>query len=1284
MTFPTGRLPALGSLAEATPHARLLSNGRFTSLLTGAGTGFAACDGVRLTGWSGDRVEDAEGLFLHLRDLDTRATWSLGQPPAGGRAAYRPGRVEVTRADDGIESTLEACVAPDAPAEVRRLRLHNASGRPRRLEVTTYAEVVLHDAAAHAAHPAFSKLFVQTAVDESLGVLCATRRPRGAGAPPPVLVHGLFGPGAAQWETDRVRFVGRGRSCAEPLALATSTPLSGTVGSVLDPIVSWRRTVRLDPGETARFVCVLGCAETVSGATALALRWAEPGAPTAALAGAATRAERVLADLGLSAAEGEYLHELAGAMLYGDPALRASREVVARVQGRLEEVGALGVAVGRPLLVTEVSAARAPERLDEVARALRYWQAHGLAVEALLVCDDVGGLAAGGVPGLRVVARSAVEARLLDVARAAACLMLRDAWPPCPRSETAVPGVAAAVAPSAAAPEHPRRDEALLFYNGYGGFTTDGRAYVIDVPGEAGERPPMPWTNVLANPDLGCVVSESGAGCTWSRNSREHRLTPWSNDPVSDPHGEALYVRDEDSGSFWSPQPGPAGAGGAYEARHGFGWTTWRHVRAGLESEVCTFVAVADPVRVTRVRLSNTSGRPRRLALLSYARLVLGVLPTDAPHAVITEHHPDTGMLSARSGLRGVSLDGAVFGAVVGAPNGTAVAGTCDRLAFIGRGGSPARPAALATPGPLAVRAGSGLDPCFVLQVLLEIPAGATIECAFLLGDAPSPAAARALVARYDAPGAAEQALAEVRESWDRLLGAVHVETPSPAVDLMVNGWLAYQTLACRLWGRTAFYQSGGAYGFRDQLQDAAALVWVRPDLTRAQLLLHAAHQFVEGDALHWWHPPDDRGMRTRFSDDLLWLPLLTAFYVQTTGDRGVLDEPVGFVTARALAPGEDEVFLSAQPAPGAADLYAHCCRAIDRSLALGAHGLPLMGTGDWNDGMNLVGRDGRGESVWMGFFLYTLLGDFVPLCEARGDGARVARYCAHGDALRVAVNDAGWDGAWYRRAYFDDGTPLGTVQAEECRIDVLPQAWAVISNAAPRARADAAMDAVERELLMDPPGLLRLLAPPFDRTPHEPGYIKGYVPGIRENGGQYTHAALWAVRALAELGRRNRAAAWLEMLTPVAHTRTAQDVATYQVEPYVVAADVYAVPPHRGRGGWTWYTGSSGWMLRVALESVLGFTVRDGRRLLLRPCVPDGWPGYALTYRLVDGRTRYEVTVENPDGCAAAVRAATLDGAAAAVRDGTAEIPLVADGAVHQVVVTLGAHVASPAASKR
>jgi cyclic beta-1,2-glucan synthetase len=804
-----------------------------------------------------------------------------------------------------------------------------------------------------------------------------------------------------------------------------------------------------------------------------------------------------------------------------------------------------------------------------------------------------------------------------------------------------------------------------------GGFSADGTEYVIRVDGDC--RPPLAWINVIANPEFGGFVSESGAAHTWSRNSHENRLTPWYNDPLADPHGEALYVRDDASNAFWSPQPGPAPAAAAYEARHGFGYTTWRHRSHDLAQEVVTFVPPHDPVRVVRVRLQNESDTARRVSLFAYQRLVLGTLAGESGRSVVTAHDPTPGMLLAHNRINGDFAAGEVFASAACEAANARIAWTTDRAAFIGRNGTPAAPHGVARAATLDGVAGAGLDACFALQVACEIPAGGAAECAFLFGEARDRDGAAALVSRYRSRASIEAGLSETREFWHASLTAIQIETPVPAIDVMVNGWLLYQTMSCRIWGRSALYQSGGAFGFRDQLQDSAALVYSHPELARAQIVLHAAHQFVEGDVLHWWHAPASRGTRTRFSDDLLWLPYIAVFYARTTGDWSVLRQRVGFLSAPPLAPGQDEAYLLPTPAAETADIYTHCCRAIDRSLTRGAHGLPLMGTGDWNDGMNRVGREGRGESVWLGFFLYRVLEDFVPQCEFRGDTERVRRYTEYQRALGEALNSTGWDGAWYRRAYYDDGAPLGSAQNLECRIDALAQSWAVISGAAPAAKAAEAMDAVENQLVDREAGLIHLLWPPFDRDPHDPGYIKGYLPGIRENGGQYTHAATWVLRALAELGRRDRAAAYLEMISPAHHGSSAERLAVYQVEPYVVVADVYGVAPHLGRGGWTWYTGSAGWLYRVAVESILGLRIEKWATLLLDPRIPDQWPGFRLRLRLPNGAGEYEISVENPKRKAATVQSVDVDGIPAMVDAGRVRLALANDGGKHRVRVVMG-----------
>jgi cyclic beta-1,2-glucan synthetase len=1150
------------------PPAYVLGNGRYAVLVTRSGAGYSACAGCALTRWTPDPIRQTRGFFVLVRDIERNDTWSAGFEPLARRPQRYAmqavdGRIDITRLDDGIETKLEICVVPDADVELRRVTLANHDSVACHLEITTYLEVVLNDLRADAAHPVFSKLFIQTMWLPELESLLARRRPRSADEAPLWLVHRLMGGESdVSFETDRLRFLGRGRSPANPAALEPGVALSGTVGDVLDPVLSLRRRIRLVPGESASVTAVLGAASSLAAAAALVSRFG----PTSRV----------------------------------DAAFAAARDA----QGSVA--------------VTRGGSHDADPMIREALALPASWE------------------------------------HAIDV-------------PPIPCSRPAQRGApfqrATADAGDALAWSH----EQLQYFNGTGGFSEDGHEYVIRLdPSDAAlHPPPVPWSNVIANERVGFITTESGAGHTWAGNSRRYRLTPWSNDPVTDPPGEALFIRDEDAGIFWSPLP-VAPVTGRYEVRHGIGYSRYLHRSGGLDQDVRVFVPREDPVKIALMTLHNASERVRRLTVFAYARWVLGAKAQETAQTVLTRRDDAQAMILAEN--PGAAFAGVAFAALTGAARATA-----DRAAFLGAFGTLSAPAAVTAGRPLTEQTGPGLDPCAAFEAPIELRPGETLSLSFLLGHAHDDAAASALVAKYSDPETATQALEHVRVCWQDLVAGLQITTPVPAIDLMVNGWLAYQTLSCRIHGRSAFYQSGGAFGFRDQLQDAAALVFIAPELTRAQILLHAAHQFREGDVLHWWHPPDGLGIRTRFSDDLLWLPYIAAFYVRATGDHSLFNENVRFITGRTVPEGDDEVSLVPEDAGESGSVYEHCCRAIDRSLTRGAHGLPLIGSGDWNDGMNRVGREGRGESVWLGFFLYDILDDFIPICEARGDGTRASHYRDYRTALARALDLSGWDGQWYRRAYYDDGTPIGSATSDECRIDAIAQAWAVMSGVASSERAACALDALEEHLVDEEGGLIRLLDPPFDRTPHDPGYIKGYLPGVRENGGQYTHGALWVVRALAEAGRTDRAARLLEMLSPVSHATTPAGVAVYRAEPYVIAADVYGAPPHVGRAGWSWYTGSSGWMLRVAIESLLGFELDHGRAIRLRPRLPADWPGYRIRYRVPGTGTRYDIEVRRSAAPSDSRVRATVEGSVdLRVEGDIVVIGLEADGRPHAVTVTI------------
>jgi cyclic beta-1,2-glucan synthetase len=813
----------------------------------------------------------------------------------------------------------------------------------------------------------------------------------------------------------------------------------------------------------------------------------------------------------------------------------------------------------------------------------------------------------------------------------------------------------------------------LTFDNGLGGFTGDGREYVIHL--KPGQWTPAPWTNVIASEHLGMIVSESGLGCTWAGNSGENRLTSWRNDPIADPPAEAVYLRDEDTAEVWSPTPLPSRAAAPYQIRHGQGYSVFEHTSHNLVQRLLIFAATDAAVKVARLRLTNGSKRTRRISVTYYAEWVLGTAHEESSRYLVPEFASGANALLVHNPY---NQD---FGTQVAflAATRELHALTTDRAEFLGQRGDYAQPAALQRVG-LTATASPGGDTCTAMQVLIWLAPGETKEVSFLLGQSADREEALTLINQFQHSETIDAAWQAVSAFWDDLLGHIQVRTPDPGLDLLVNRWLLYQALSCRIWARTSSYQPGGAYGFRDQLQDVLAFLATRPLIARDQILRAARHQFEEGDVLHWWHPPRGRGVRTRISDDLVWLPFVTAEYVEATGDRSILDEKIPFMTGDLLQKGEDErygLFPASVAEP--ASLLEHCRRALAKAITAGPHGLPLIGTGDWNDGMNRVGALGQGESVWLGWFLYHTLTRFADLCEAIPGRNHAGEYRTRAEQLRLALAAAAWDepdGHWFRRAYYDDGKPLGSIQNNECQMDSLSQSWAVICGAAPERQARQAMDSLYERLVRHDPGLVLLLDPPFDRTYRDPGYIKGYVPGIRENGAQYTHAAIWAIWAYAKLGDGDRAGELLRLINPIYHADTPDKVSQYRVEPYVVAADVYSAPATVGRGGWTWYTGSASWMYRVTVEMILGVR-RRGEELEVDPCIPAAWPGYELDYRF--GSSTYHIRVDNPEGVSHGVKKLSVDGKAAQGK----RIALRDDGKEHRVEVRLGERTKSEISSE-
>ena len=1282
---------------EATPRTHLLSNGRYAVMITVAGSGYSRWRDIAVTRWREDTTRDCWGSYIFLRDAQTGSVWSAGYQPCGVEAddyevSFSEERAEIIRRDGDWSTTFEVVVSSEDDAEVRRISVTNMGTRARDLQVTSYAELSLAPHAVDVAHPAFANLFVQTEFVPEISALLATRRRRSdddatVWAAQVVVVEGDT-VGELQFETDRARFLGRGHHVRTAVSMVDGRPLSNSVGSVLDPMMSLRRTVRVLPGGTARIVF-----STIVGASRdqvldLADKYSDPRVFERALSLAWTQTQVQLHHLGIGTDEAQLFQRLANAVLYSDAALRPSSETLE--PGTLERASlwAHGISGDLPIVLACIDKAEDVDIVRQLLRAHEYWRMKQLSADVIILNEKTASYEQDLQSSLEALVRGSRLRLLPDTGGARGSIYLLRSELLSPQERMLLQQFARVVllsrrgtlaeqvarlqrrrlAPPSRLPSRrwstrldvplPERD--VEFFNGLGGFADDGREYVT-ILGE-GLRTPRPWINVIANPSFGFIVSESGSGFTWSLNSHENQLTPWSNDPVTDVSGEMLYIRDDDSEELWSPtalpirdEPAP------YVACHGQGYSRFHHGSHGILVELLQFVPPEDPVKISRLTLQNLSGRSRRLTVTAYAEWVLGSSRSDSAPYIITEIDSETGALFARSTLGGEFRGRIAFVDLAGKQTSW----TGNRTEFLGRNRTPERPLALELGGRLSGKVGAGLDPCGALQLSLELEADERAEIVWFLGQTEGREQARLLLKRYRNADV-NALLQEVTRRWEDVLGALQVRTPERAMDVLLNRWVLYQTLVCRVWARAAFYQLSGAYGFRDQLQDVMALSVSARDVTREHLLRAAARQFVEGDVQHWWHPPSGRGVRTRISDDLLWLPFAVIQFLEVTNDTTVLDEVVPFLDGPVLTEGQHELYFEPRVSEMRATLFEHCARALDRSLAVGSHGLPLMGTGDWNDGMNRVGQGGTGESIWLGWFLHTVLWEFSKVAALRGEHVRAETWRLHVSALKAALERDGWDGEWYRRAYFDDGTPLGTAADPECRIDSIAQSWGVISGAADPGRGVRAMAAVDQHLVNRRERLILLLTPPFDRTSLDPGYIKGYVPGIRENGGQYTHAAVWTVLAFVALGDGDKAAELFRMLNPIHRVASRSNVQRYKVEPYVVAGDVYAEPPHVGRGGWTWYSGAAGWLYRAGVEWMLGFRLR-GATLCVDPCIPRHWSGYSIRFRYHSAL--YNIVVENPRHVSRGVTLAELDGTPLIGRD---NIPLVAAGE-HHIRIVLG-----------
>lgn len=1267
------------------PRTHLLSNGHYTVMLDNAGSGFSAMDrDISLTRWREDAISNSLGSYIYIRDLETGSVWSTTyQPtcvePETYEVVFSPDKADYKRRDFDIFTNMEVTVSPEDNVEVRRVSFTNLSSKRRVLEITSYAEVSLGDPRGDAAHPAFSKMFIESEFFEERQALVFSRRQRSEHDKRLYFLH--MANMKTQWarvdcETSRFEFLGRGNSLRNPKALHSGNTLSGSVGHVLDPVSALRTHVEIESGATESINFIYAAATGRKTILSYASRYREPHQVSRAFEMAWSQSSVELRNERVAARQNQVYQRLGNAMLFNVEQFRADTEVLSRNHLAQSALWRFGISGDLPICLVHITAPEQTKLVQEVLLAHNYLRLRGLSFDLVILNEYPGGYLQALQEELEYLTRASVSGSLVDkkggvFLRTMVQLsedekdLLFTVARVCLSGErgnlsSQIKFEEALSSPLYRKPTQPRGTvesnlKALEFNNGIGGFSNDGRSYSLAV-GE--QLPPLPWCNILSNPNFGTLVSESGASYTWADNCRENRITPWSNDPVNDPSPEVVYIRDTESGIFWCPTPRPVHSKANYDVEHSFGASTFRSQIEGIETRLDISIASQERVKWWKMNVKNTSSTEKRLEFFLYVDWALGPSREENFRFVqtgfdISSHclhasNPYSADFSKRVSFIGSNLD------IIGY--------SASKAEFIGRDHSIKLPLYLATQSsskiqsrlgaahdgyPLSRKTGTGFDPCGVIKVSLTLAPGKSSDVLFFLGQAESVDDMRRVATRYSSLQIQKSETKKYQQELNSVLSTVRVSTPERSFDMLMNGWLLYQVMNSRLYGRTGFYQSGGAFGYRDQLQDVLALLWSKPQTARSQILLHASRQFLDGDVQHWWHPPSGKGVRTKISDDFLWLPLVTARYIEATGDHAILDDTATYLEGPVLGEHEHEIYIVPRSLPDSGDLYQHCIKALERAMNVGVHGLPLMGAGDWNDGMNEVGKDGKGESVWMAWFLIVCLQEFLPLIRKRKDDELAIRYEQKIAQLRENIEKHAWDGAWYRRAYFDDGTPLGSASNTECKIDSISQSWGILSQAGDKTvgnpqRLQTAMSNVYKHLVDEEVGIVKLLAPPFDKSLPHPGYIKGYAPGIRENGGQYTHSAAWVIIATAMMGNGEKAIELINLINPINHTDDADGVKRYQGEPYVFCGDVYAVAPHQGRAGWSWYTGSASWIYQAGLHYILGLRINN-QVLSFEPCVSASWTNFSA--QLKWNNTAISITFHNPNGVQKGVQKVMVNG---------------------------------------
>lgn len=1237
------------------PETHLLSNGAYSLMITNSGTGYSKIDNMLIYRWKEDVTRDNKGTFFYIRNVNSNDYWGATFEPCKStgdkyEVTFALDKAEFLRKDGNIETRTEVAVSNEDNCETRRLNITNHSEHSRIIEITSYSEITLTTYSSDIVHPAFSNLFISTEFIDSLNCIIANRRVRQRNAKQPWVMEtiSVYGEkiGPIQYETSRANFIGRCNNLTSPQVMERDSVLKNTVGAILDPIISMRVRVKVPPQGTIKVSYTMGIGNSRNEVVDLAKKYKDIHNVDRIFELSWTQAQLEMKYLGIKSSQANLYQLMASNLLFLNATFKDREEDIKSISKAQSDLWPYGISGDLPIVLLIINKQKHIDILRQMLNAHEYWSTKGLKVDLVIVNMEESGynqtlqdlardfiasshsrdkqnkpggvflhskstMAAEDIKFLSAIARLVInpdKGSLMSQIKSSN-KVLDDA------EELSVKNINYNSFP------YKFKIPALEYYNQYGGFNLKNNEYTIILNNY--KNTPAPWINVISNGNFGFNVSENGVSYSWYKNSRENKITNWSNDPIEDGESEEIYLRNEENGKVWSISPKPVRDEGEYIIAHGFGYSIFEHEFEGVIGKATMFAAKEHSAKLCIVKLKNNTRTQRKISITYYARMVLGVNPEQTAQYISTYYNTDNQYIYANNPYSKHFNKLYAYLKIIG---GNDISYTGNRKEFFGRGGSVECPKALKRIR-LSNTVGSGYDPCISMNCKFNLQPEEERYLTIIFGEDESIEKINEVINKFSKLKAVDDELSLVKNSWSNILGKIKVKTPDKTMDILLNGWLMYQVISCRLWAKTAFYQCGGAVGFRDQLQDSMAALYLNSEICKKQIIYSASRQYVEGDVQHWWHPIINSGIRTRFSDDLLWMPFVTADYIKNTGDYSILDEKQPYLKDKPLEEGEDERYNIISDTEDADTIYNHCIRAIGRSLKFGTHGLPLMGSGDWNDGMNTVGNGGKGESVWLGWFLYTILDRFTEICKIKNDEETAIRYSQTKEILKKNIEKYGWDGNWYRRAYFDDGTPLGSAENEECRIDSLAQSWSLISGAGKPSRTKEAMESLETNLIKYDKGMVLLLTPPFYNSSLEPGYIKGYVPGVRENGGQYTHGAVWVIVAYCKMGMGNKAWKIFNMINPINHTKSHLECEVYKTEPYVMTADIYDKEPHEGRGGWSWYTGAAGWMYRTGVEEILGLKFEGGRGFKISPCIPEEWNEYSITYE--HGGSVYNIDVK-------------------------------------------------------